>query len=107
MSKILGYFGAVIMAVSLLAISPAQAHSGGIDWQGGHNCRVGSCAGTYHCHQARAGICARNSTPAPTNKRYANCRQARAAGVAPIYSGSKLYQKNRHLDRDRDGVACE
>lgn len=41
---------------------PASAHGGGLDWQGGHNCRVGSCAGTYHCHQARGGICA---APAP------------------------------------------
>jgi len=40
---------------------PAFSHGGGLDWQGGHNCRTGSCAGTYHCHQARAGICANNS----------------------------------------------
>lgn len=39
-------------------IAPASAHGGGLDWQGGHNCRVGSCVGTYHCHQARAGVCA-------------------------------------------------
>ena len=48
------------IAVSLTfgTLGPASAHGGGLDWQGGHNCRVGACAGTYHCHQARAGICA-------------------------------------------------
>jgi hypothetical protein len=49
--------------------NPSFAHSGGLDWQGGHNCRVGSCAGTYHCHQARAGVCAASSDqPSSTPK---------------------------------------
>lgn len=34
-----------------------SAHGGGLDSDGGHNCRVGSCAGTYHCHQYRGGRC--------------------------------------------------
>ena len=49
------------LAISILTlgtVSPAYTHGGGLDWQGGHNCRVGSCAGTYHCHQARGGACA-------------------------------------------------
>jgi hypothetical protein len=50
---------AIIAAVFIFGSnSPAFSHGGGLDWQGGHNCRVGSCAGTYHCHQPRAGICA-------------------------------------------------
>ena len=51
----------VLILASMLTLStsvPGFAHGGGLDWQGGHNCRVGSCAGTYHCHQARAGACA-------------------------------------------------
>ena len=32
-------------------ISKAQAHGGGLDSSGGHNCYVGSCKGTYHYHQ--------------------------------------------------------
>ena len=32
-------------------ISHAQAHGGGLDSSGGHNCYVGSCKGTYHYHQ--------------------------------------------------------
>ena len=31
-------------------IKPALAHGGGLDSDGGHNCYVGSCEGTYHFH---------------------------------------------------------
>jgi hypothetical protein len=54
-----GLYTVVLTAILMFGTSvPGFAHSGGLDWQGGHNCRVGSCAGTYHCHQARAGTCA-------------------------------------------------
>jgi hypothetical protein len=36
---------------------------------------------------------------------YRNCSEARAAGVAPIRYGEPGYAS--HLDRDRDGIACE
>jgi hypothetical protein len=36
---------------------------------------------------------------------YANCSEARAAGVTPLYAGDPGYAS--HLDRDDDGVACE
>lgn len=41
--------------------------------------------------------------------RYANCTEARAAGVTPIRRSSNpdLYAANAHMDRDKDGVACE
>jgi hypothetical protein len=107
MGKLIALVGGAALVLSVFTAVPAQAHGGGLDWQGGHNCRVGSCAGTYHCHQARGGICANNSQPAPRNGRYATCSMARAAGVTPIYSGTTLYSQNMHLDRDRDGVACE
>jgi len=38
---------------------------------------------------------------------YRTCADARAAGVAPLRAGTPLYDANRHLDRDKDGVACE
>jgi hypothetical protein len=38
---------------------------------------------------------------------YRTCADARAAGVAPLRTGTPLYDANRHLDRDKDGVACE
>ncbi|CAB4577443.1 MAG: DUF1524 domain-containing protein [Actinobacteria bacterium] len=45
----------------------------------------------------------------PNLIRYQNCTLARAAGVTPIRrsDNSELYQLNQHMDRDRDGVACE
>jgi hypothetical protein len=36
---------------------------------------------------------------------YRNCAAARAAGAAPLYAGQPGY--SAHLDRDRDGIACE
>lgn len=36
---------------------------------------------------------------------FSSCAAARAAGVAPLYSGDPGYSTK--LDRDRDGVACE
>jgi hypothetical protein len=45
------------LLLSILSGISASAHGGGLDSQGGHNCRVGSCAGTYHCHQARGPAC--------------------------------------------------
>lgn len=38
------------VAFILIATSNARAHSGRTDSSGGHNCNVGSCAGTYHYH---------------------------------------------------------
>lgn len=48
----------ISLVITFSSNSYGNAHGGGLDWQGGHNCRVGSCAGTYHCHQALAGTCA-------------------------------------------------
>lgn len=36
---------------------------------------------------------------------YANCKDAKAAGAAPLYQGEPGYRSG--LDRDGDGVACE
>lgn len=52
-----GAASALTLFMAGLTAPAVNAHGGGLDWQGGHNCRVGSCAGTYHCHQPRGGIC--------------------------------------------------
>jgi hypothetical protein len=41
--------------------------------------------------------------------KYSTCAKARAAGVTPIkrWKDETLYNLNRALDRDKDGVACE
>ena len=36
-----------------LASNIVSAHGGGLDSNGGHNCNVGACAGTYHYHRPR------------------------------------------------------
>ena len=44
--------------VLMFAVVPSpvvSAHGGGLDGSGGHNCNVGSCAGTYHCHRPSWG----------------------------------------------------
>ena len=43
--------------------------------------------------------------PAPAAVYYKNCAAAREAGAAPIYAGQPGY--GYHLDKDKDGVACE
>ena len=43
------------------------------------------------------------------NVKYSTCAKARAAGVTPIIrsKNQSLYNLNKALDRDKDGVACE
>jgi hypothetical protein len=41
----------------------------------------------------------------PVGAYYANCAEARAAGVAPIYADEPGYREE--LDGDNDGIACE
>jgi hypothetical protein len=41
----------------------------------------------------------------PADTYYANCAEARAAGVAPLHVGDPGYSSR--LDRDHDGTACE
>ena len=41
----------IIIFLFLISVASVEAHSGGLDSYGGHNCRVGACAGTYHYHR--------------------------------------------------------
>jgi len=47
----------------------------------------------------------RQTSPPRQSNYYASCRQAWAAGVAPIYRGQPGYRVG--LDGDLDGIACE
>ena len=47
----LAIFAAVI---HFSGVNYVEAHGGGLDSSGGHNCYVGSCAGTYHYHGAKS-----------------------------------------------------
>jgi hypothetical protein len=46
------FLAMLVTSILILGANPSFGHGGGLDSDGGHNCRVGSCAGTYHCHQA-------------------------------------------------------
>lgn len=55
----------ILVLIAILALMPigsAQAHPGRTDANGGHNCRVGACAGTYHYHNGGGS----SSTPQPS-----------------------------------------
>lgn len=58
-------------------------------------------AGAAQPHAALQTI-QRTSQP---SRAYSDCDAARAAGAAPLRAGDPGYA--RHLDADRDGVACE
>jgi hypothetical protein len=81
-SKVLTKVRAAAVAITLVALplAPASAHGGGLDGQGGHNCNVGACAGTYHCHQPRGPVCA-------------------AALKAPTFTDKKLSSKKSGKSR--------
>ncbi|MFV9634199.1 excalibur calcium-binding domain-containing protein [Mycobacterium neumannii] len=48
---------------------------------------------------------AAGAATASANTYYDTCSDARAAGVTPIMQGEDGYAP--HLDRDKDGIACE
>ena len=45
------------------------------------------------------------SSSADASVHYQYCKEARAAGAAPLYRGQPGYRSE--LDRDGDGIACE
>lgn len=61
----------ITVAVCFMAVpSFVEAHSGRTDSSGGHNCRTGSCAGTYHYHNG--GYSRSSSYSAPSYATYSN-----------------------------------
>ena len=51
--RLTGFSLYFLFYVSLVG-GAAFGHGGGLDSSGGHNCYVGSCAGTYHNHQSNS-----------------------------------------------------
>lgn len=66
MRKSLTVVLAILSIIAPFGSPRASAHGGGLDSDGGHNCRVGSCAGTYHCHQYRGGRCSLTGFGSPS-----------------------------------------
>lgn len=101
----------VSLVVGGLALGPqrASSHPGGLAADGCHNDRKN---GGRHCHggssSARSSSGQRSSSGglrAFGGASFRNCREARAAGAAPVRRGDAGYAS--HLDRDDDGVGCE
>lgn len=65
---------------SLVPASSTSAHGGGLDSDGGHNCYVNYCAGTYYCHQARGPRCQLLSQPMVTTRAFDGPREQVAVG---------------------------
>ena len=76
------------------AAEPTDDSSGWSGWFGGGD------SGSGEGSEEEA-----TSEPEPQKEFYANCKEAKAAGAAPLYKGDPGYRSD--LDRDGDGIACE
>lgn len=75
------------------AAEPTDDSSGWSGWFGGGD--SGSGEGSEEA----------TPEPEPQKEFYANCKEAKAAGAAPMYKGDPGYRPE--LDRDKDGIACD
>ena len=76
------------------AAKPTDDSSGGSGWFGG------SDSGSGEGSEEEA-----TPEPEPQKEFYANCKEAKAAGAAPLYKDDPGYRSD--LDGDGDGIACE
>ena len=76
------------------AAEPTDDSSGGSGWFGG------SDSGSGEGSEEEA-----TPEPEPQKEFYANCKEAKAAGAAPLYKDDPGYRSD--LDGDGDGIACE
>jgi hypothetical protein len=102
---IVGALGTLSLIVFALTGIAASAHPGGLAADGCHTDRKN---GGRHCH---GGSDSRSVPPkaqpfaSGETTSFANCREARAAGAAPVRRGDPGYSPR--LDRDGDGIGCE
>ena len=78
------------------AAEPTEDSSGWSGWLGGSDSGEGSESESQKKSE---------SAPEPQKEFYANCKEAKAAGAAPMYKGDPGYRPE--LDRDGDGSACD
>lgn len=99
-------FTAVVLVSAL-----SFAHSGRTNSEGCHTNRK---TGEYHCHGKKSSASSkRTSSTSSVKKRanstgnlyFSNCTEARSNGYSNIRKGQAGYAS--HLDRDKDGIACE
>jgi hypothetical protein len=77
---------ASVMFTVSAPIAPASAHGGGLNAEGCHNNRK---TGDYHCHRGSSAAPARTlrAVSSSSERAFANCSEARAAGAAPVRVG--------------------
>ena len=84
------------------AAEPTDDSRGGSGWFSGSDSGEDSKSGANSESESRKKS---ESTPEPQKEFYANCKEAKAAGAAPMYKGDPGYRPE--LDRDKDGIACD
>ena len=84
------------------AAEPTDDSRGGSGWFGGSDSGEDSKSGANSESESQKKS---ESTPEPQKEFYANCKEAKAAGAAPMYKGDPGYRSE--LDRDKDGIACD
>ena len=84
------------------AAEPTDDSRGGSGWFGGSDSGEDSKSGANSESESQKKS---ESKPEPQKEFYANCKEAKAAGAAPLYRGDPGYRED--LDRDGDGTACE
>ena len=84
------------------AAEPTDDSSGWSGWLGGSDSGEGSESGANSESESQKKS---ESAPEPQKEFYANCKEAKAAGAAPLYRGDPGYRED--LDGDKDGTACE
>jgi hypothetical protein len=75
----------------------------GLIWAASGNGDLARATAAARDAAASGGLVRRHDPPAGAY--YSGCREARAAGVAPLYAGEPGYRPE--MDGDGDGIACE
>lgn len=83
------------------AAEPTDDSRGGSGWFGGSDSGEDSKSGANSESESQKKS---ESAPEPQKEFYANCKEAKAAGAAPMYEGDPGYRPE--LDRNHDGIAC-
>ena len=84
------------------AAESTEDSSGWSGWFGGSDSGEGSKSEAISESESQKKS---ESAPEPQKEFYANCKEAKAAGAAPMYKGDPGYRPE--LDRDGDGSACD
>lgn len=101
--------GILILFASIVVSVVSYAHSGRTNSNGCHTNRK---TGEYHCHGKKSGSSSKKTSNISSAKKsssgslyFNNCTEARRRGYTNIRKGQSGYAS--HLDRDKDGIACE